>query len=210
MTPQQVLAQPLTLRNGVVLKNRIAKSAMSEQLGTTDNNPTPGLETLYRTWAEGGLGLCITGNVMVDRRAIGEHFRLEPEPLQVPNQACGAVVLVRRPRVQHVVVVHELDVARTELHVQIEARVVGEIVEQVQRLDLLPAEARRIGEALRTVDVLALVNRTQLALVPVEDRDLEIGLHAGRNLAAPVGGERLHQEGQQVGARPADLVVDRA
>jgi 2,4-dienoyl-CoA reductase-like NADH-dependent reductase (Old Yellow Enzyme family) len=72
MTPQQVLAQPLTLRNGVVLKNRIAKSAMSEQLGTTDNNPSTRLETLYRAWAEGGLGLCITGNVMVDRHAIGE------------------------------------------------------------------------------------------------------------------------------------------
>lgn len=72
MTPQQILAQPLTLTNGSVLKNRIAKSAMSEALGTTDNRPTPRLERLYGAWADGGLGLCITGNVMIDRRAIGE------------------------------------------------------------------------------------------------------------------------------------------
>ena len=72
MTPQQVLAQSLTLANGSVLKNRIVKSAMSEALGTTDNRPTVRLDRLYGAWADGGLGLCITGNVMIDRRAIGE------------------------------------------------------------------------------------------------------------------------------------------
>jgi 2,4-dienoyl-CoA reductase-like NADH-dependent reductase (Old Yellow Enzyme family) len=72
MSSQQILAQPLTLTNGSVLKNRIAKSAMSEALGTTDNRPTQRLERLYGAWADGGLGLCITGNVMIDRRAIGE------------------------------------------------------------------------------------------------------------------------------------------
>ncbi|HUP93060.1 MAG TPA: NADH:flavin oxidoreductase/NADH oxidase family protein [Solimonas sp.] len=72
MTPQQLLGQPLKLANGAPLKNRIVKSAMSEQLGTPDNRPTARLERLYGAWADGGLGLCITGNVMVDRRAIGE------------------------------------------------------------------------------------------------------------------------------------------
>jgi len=72
MKPQDVLAQTLKLRNGVVLKNRLVKSAMSEALGTTDNRPTARLERLYGAWADGGIGLCITGNVMIDRRAIGE------------------------------------------------------------------------------------------------------------------------------------------
>ena len=66
------LAKPLTLPCGQIIKNRLAKSAMSEVLGTIDNKPTPALVTLYGRWAEGGVGLCITGNVMVDRRAIGE------------------------------------------------------------------------------------------------------------------------------------------
>ncbi len=45
---------------------------MSEQLGDRHNRPTPELERLYRTWANGGAGLLITGNVMVDRRHVGE------------------------------------------------------------------------------------------------------------------------------------------
>lgn len=67
-----VLSQPFTLPNGSVIKNRLGKSAMSEALGTTDNRMTSGLPRLYGRWAEGGMGLLITGNVMIDRRALGE------------------------------------------------------------------------------------------------------------------------------------------
>ncbi|MCW2927296.1 MAG: oxidoreductase [Thermoleophilia bacterium] len=66
------LGDPLELPCGVVLRNRIAKAALSEQLGDRRNDPTPRLATLYGRWAAGGAGLLITGNVMVDRRAIGE------------------------------------------------------------------------------------------------------------------------------------------
>jgi 2,4-dienoyl-CoA reductase-like NADH-dependent reductase (Old Yellow Enzyme family) len=72
MTPAQTLSQFLTLPNGAVIPNRFAKSAMSETLGTIDNRMTEKLVTLYRTWAEGGVGLSITGNVMIDRHHIGE------------------------------------------------------------------------------------------------------------------------------------------
>ena len=68
----RVLSQPYTLPNGSVIKNRLGKSAMSEALGTTDNRMTAGLERLYGRWADGGIGLLITGNVMIDRRALGE------------------------------------------------------------------------------------------------------------------------------------------
>jgi 2,4-dienoyl-CoA reductase-like NADH-dependent reductase (Old Yellow Enzyme family) len=70
--PQDLLAQSFTLPCGQVLKNRLAKSAMSEALGTTDNHVTEELVQLYRCWADGGIGLLITGNVMVDRAALGE------------------------------------------------------------------------------------------------------------------------------------------
>jgi 2,4-dienoyl-CoA reductase-like NADH-dependent reductase (Old Yellow Enzyme family) len=66
------LSQPFTLNNGTVIKNRLFKSAMSEQLGTKDHNPSSGLVNLYKTWANGGLGLSITGNIMIDRQALGE------------------------------------------------------------------------------------------------------------------------------------------
>jgi 2,4-dienoyl-CoA reductase-like NADH-dependent reductase (Old Yellow Enzyme family) len=66
------LAQPLTLPCGQVLPNRILKSAMSEIMGTPTHAPSAALPTLYRRWAEGGLGVSVTGNVMIDRRALGE------------------------------------------------------------------------------------------------------------------------------------------
>lgn len=50
---QLSLEQPLRLGNGVIIKNRLFKSAMSEQLGDRQHNPVPGLANLYRTWAEG-------------------------------------------------------------------------------------------------------------------------------------------------------------
>jgi 2,4-dienoyl-CoA reductase-like NADH-dependent reductase (Old Yellow Enzyme family) len=73
MTPEEiaeVLGQPLALRCGDQLPNRIAKSAMTEQLSDVYNSPTEAHLRLYRRWAEGGSGLLLTGNVMVDRRAL--------------------------------------------------------------------------------------------------------------------------------------------
>lgn len=67
-----LLAQPLRLPNGDVLRNRLAKASMSETLGTYDNHATPKLVALYRRWAASGIGLLLTGNVMIDRRALGE------------------------------------------------------------------------------------------------------------------------------------------
>jgi 2,4-dienoyl-CoA reductase-like NADH-dependent reductase (Old Yellow Enzyme family) len=72
VNPTEILRQSLQLPCGTVLKNRMLKSAMSEALGTSDGAPSPALARLYGAWAEGGIGLCITGNVMVDARALGE------------------------------------------------------------------------------------------------------------------------------------------
>lgn len=66
------LSRPLPLKSGRVLRNRLAKAAMSEAFGTYDNHPTAKHVELYRRWASSGIGLVITGNVMIDRRALGE------------------------------------------------------------------------------------------------------------------------------------------
>ena len=63
---------PLLLPCGQVLPTRIMKAAMSEALGDKANAPDDRLERLYRTWSQGGYGLLITGNVMVDRTQLGE------------------------------------------------------------------------------------------------------------------------------------------
>lgn len=62
--------QPLHLPNGSILANRIAKAAMEENLADLNQGPSAELLQLYRAWAEGGAGLLLTGNVMVDRRAM--------------------------------------------------------------------------------------------------------------------------------------------
>jgi 2,4-dienoyl-CoA reductase-like NADH-dependent reductase (Old Yellow Enzyme family) len=62
------LASPISLPNGSVLANRLCKSAMTEGLADKFDLPTPALIQLYKTWSQGGTGLHITGNVMVDRR----------------------------------------------------------------------------------------------------------------------------------------------
>ncbi|MFF5808560.1 NADH:flavin oxidoreductase/NADH oxidase family protein [Streptomyces sp. NPDC012746] len=65
-----VLFEPLTLPGGATLPNRVAKAAMEESLAGPGQLPDARVEQLYRGWAHGGAGLLITGNVMVDRRAL--------------------------------------------------------------------------------------------------------------------------------------------
>lgn len=67
-----LLSSSFSLKNALEIKNRLFKSAMSEQLGNHKHDPVAGLATLYQRWAEGGIGLAITGNIMIDRQALGE------------------------------------------------------------------------------------------------------------------------------------------
>ena len=57
------LFQPLKLPCGVVLKNRVVKSAMSDSLGDGTGHPTNALSALYKTWANGGSAASIIGEV---------------------------------------------------------------------------------------------------------------------------------------------------
>ena len=72
------IAQPLTLPCGATLKNRIAKSAMSDSLGDGAGNPTDDQIRLYERWAKGGLALSIIGEVQGT-----PHFAEKPGNLVV-------------------------------------------------------------------------------------------------------------------------------
>ena len=65
-----MLFQPFTFKNGQTAKNRFFKSAMEEQLAK-HNQPTNELVRLYDTWAKGGIGISVTGNVMVAENGKG-------------------------------------------------------------------------------------------------------------------------------------------
>ena len=66
------VGSPLHLKNSFTSKNRFFKAAMSEQLADARHDPTEGLFKVYKRWAEGGFGVVLTGNVMVDRNHLGE------------------------------------------------------------------------------------------------------------------------------------------
>lgn len=61
---------PFILSCGITLSNRLAKAAMEENMADVGQIPGPTLLRLYTSWANGGTGLLITGNVMVDGRAM--------------------------------------------------------------------------------------------------------------------------------------------
>jgi 2,4-dienoyl-CoA reductase-like NADH-dependent reductase (Old Yellow Enzyme family) len=65
-----MLFTPLTLPNGSTLPNRLAKAAMEEGMADVGQLPGMAIQRLYQRWAQGGAGLLITGNVMVDSRAL--------------------------------------------------------------------------------------------------------------------------------------------
>ena len=69
---ENLLFTPITLPNGTTIKNRFFKSAMSKGMGTRDFQPKKNIATLYKRWAEGGTGLIITGNIMVDPKGTAE------------------------------------------------------------------------------------------------------------------------------------------
>lgn len=67
------LSQPLELHCGTILKNRIAKSAMSDSLGDGRGDPTDAQERLYERWADGGAAVSIVGEVQGN-----PHFAEKP------------------------------------------------------------------------------------------------------------------------------------
>ena len=68
--PTPNLFSPLSLPCGAILPNRLGKAAMEENLAEAGQLPGATLTDLYRCWSQGGTGLLITGNVMVDGSAM--------------------------------------------------------------------------------------------------------------------------------------------
>lgn len=76
------LNQPFTLPCGVVLPNRVCKAAMTEGVANAKLQATQRHATLYKRWAEGGAGILITGNVLIDRNILERpgNVSIDPAP----------------------------------------------------------------------------------------------------------------------------------
>ena len=63
-----LINESFTLPCGQILKNRVCKAAMTERIAKGDNLANQGHINLYDMWADGDIGILLTGNVQVDRR----------------------------------------------------------------------------------------------------------------------------------------------
>ena len=63
----QLLSDIVELPCGASLPNRLSKAAMTEGLATGDGVPTAELARLYGLWSDGGAGMLLSGNIMVDK-----------------------------------------------------------------------------------------------------------------------------------------------
>ncbi len=79
---QPELKQPFTLPCGVVVPNRLCKAAMTEGVANSKLQATQRHATLYKRWAEGGAGILITGNVLIDRNILERpgNVSIDPAP----------------------------------------------------------------------------------------------------------------------------------
>ena len=62
-----ILKDKITLPCGAQIKNRICKAAMTERIAFADNYTNQRHVNLYKKWAEGDIGILLTGNVQVDK-----------------------------------------------------------------------------------------------------------------------------------------------
>ena len=131
-TVTTTLAAPLTLPNGASIKNRLVKAAMSEQLAGPAHQPTAELARAYRRWTHGGAGLIITGNVMIDRRSIGEPLNVvveddrDIEPLRhwaaaAKSNGATALAQINHPGRQTLAGLSELAIAPSAIQVDMGA-----------------------------------------------------------------------------------------
>jgi 2,4-dienoyl-CoA reductase-like NADH-dependent reductase (Old Yellow Enzyme family) len=163
------LFQPLQLHSGEVIPNRLAKAAMEENLCDADHAPGAALIRLYQTWADGGAGLIITGNVMVDRRALTgpggvvlEDDRLLPRfaawAASCQSKGAGAWMQINHPGRQVLAAMGQVAVAPSDVALDIPglekafappraltADEIGEVVGRFRRTALLAERAGFTG-----------------------------------------------------------------
>jgi 2,4-dienoyl-CoA reductase-like NADH-dependent reductase (Old Yellow Enzyme family) len=95
-----MLEHPIQLPCGLTLPNRLVKASMTEHMAAPDGRPTERHVQLFRRFAEGGSGLLLTGNVVID----GHHLEAfgnvtfetsqELEPYRRWARAGGATPIV--------------------------------------------------------------------------------------------------------------------
>lgn len=83
------LSRPLDLPCGATLPNRLCKAAMTEGLSDDRLHATRRHEQLYGLWSDGGAGLLLTGNVMIERSILERPGNVAIDPAPESGDAPG-------------------------------------------------------------------------------------------------------------------------
>ncbi len=169
------LATSFTLASGIVLPNRIAKSAMTEGLADSCNRATAAHATLYRRWADGGLGLSITGNIQIDRQHLERPGNIAIAGPLDPAGAAGLKALAAAARSGGAAVFAQLSHAGRQTPISINRRPKAASAVVVG----LPGKQFGVPEALDDDEILALVEGFGAAAVACRDAGFSgVQLHA--------------------------------
>lgn len=80
------ISKPYTLPNGLTIPNRLVKAAMAEMWADGKRLPSPALIKSYGSWADGGWGMLLTGNVQVDAAYLGTPRDVALNREKVPRE----------------------------------------------------------------------------------------------------------------------------
>ncbi|MFA5119752.1 NADH:flavin oxidoreductase/NADH oxidase family protein [Zavarzinia sp.] len=159
------IASPFTLPCGLVLKNRLAKAAMTEGLADARNRATPALAALYARFAQGGPGLLITGNMQVDP----DHLERAGNVVVAPGIDAAAVeglrALAAAASAKDTKVIAQISHAGRQTPITVNK------TPQAPSPIALPLPGRQFGKprALTEAEILALVERFVFAALTLRD-----------------------------------------
>ncbi|MCK5770001.1 NADH:flavin oxidoreductase/NADH oxidase family protein [Algiphilus sp.] len=86
------MSRSLTLPCGAELPNRLCKAAMTEGVADERLRATDRHAELYGQWSDGGAGLLLTGNVMIDRRVLERPGNVAIDRSSPPDDTARAAL----------------------------------------------------------------------------------------------------------------------
>lgn len=206
-----MIEQAFPLPCGVMLPNRLCKAAMTEGLADRAHLATARLSHVYRRWSEGGVGLSITGNVMIDHAALENPGNVVIDPTRPHTVDASARAALREWA-------RAGTVAGNQLWMQIShaGRQSPRYVTSTPRgpsavqLDLVGNYARPV--ALTREEIAALVQRfAQVAVIARESGFTGVQIHSAHgyllsSFLSPVTNRREDEYGGVIGNRARFLL----
>lgn len=149
------LSDPLRLPCGVVLRNRLAKAAMTEGLADHLNRATQRHATLYRRWAKGGAGLLVTGNIMIDRRYLERPGNVAIDGPQTEEQRQALATFARASTESGAAIFAQLSHAGRQTPNYVNAQPVGPSAVALK----MPGGGYGAPRALSAAEILNVIDR---------------------------------------------------